>query len=355
MLFGISTAPGIWQREIDRILAGVAGTVCYIDDILAVGENESQHDERLMAVLQKLDKAGLKLKREKCEFSKSQVEYLGHVISSRGIQLSESKVAAIRDAPPPTSVTELKAFLGLLSYYRKFLPNLSSVLEPLYELLQKQRQWSWGTGQMKAFLEAKQKLLQSDFLVHYDLKKPVILCCDASPAGVGACLSHVIADGTERPIAFASRTLSQAEGKYVQLEKEAPALIFGVRQFHKYLVGRQFTLVTDRRPLLRILGPHVGVPTLAAARLQRWALILSAYDYEIQYKPGVETKEADLLSRLPIPVEVIDPNEQTFNVDYCEALPVTAAEIAKETQRDRILRRVYQDTNVVGDQMANQS
>ena len=195
----------------DRILAGAVGTVCYVDDILVVGENESNHDEILMAVLQKLDKAGLKLKREKCEFNKSQVEYLGHVISSRGIQSSESKVAAIRDAPPPTSVTELKAFLGLLSYYRKFLPNLSSVLEPLYELLQKQRQWSRGTRQMKAFLEAKQKLLQSDFLVHYDLKKAVILCCDASPAGVGVCLSHVMADGTERPIAFASRTLSQAE------------------------------------------------------------------------------------------------------------------------------------------------
>ena len=140
--------------------------------------------------------------------TKSQVDYLRHVISSRGIQLSESKVEAIRDAPPPTNVTELKAFLGLLSYYRKFLPNLNSVLEPLYELLQKQRQWSWGTRQMKTFLEAKQKLLQSDFLVHYDLKKPVILCGDASPAGVGACLSHVIADGTERPIPFASRTVS---------------------------------------------------------------------------------------------------------------------------------------------------
>ena len=152
-----------------------------------------------------------------------------------------------------------------------------------------------------------------------------------------------MADGTERPIAFASRSLSQAKGKYAQLEKEALALIFGVRRFHKYLVGRQFTLMLDHRPLLRILGPHVRVPTLAAS-LQRWVLILSAYGYEIQYKPGVENKEADLPSRLPIPVEVIDPNEQTFHVDYCEALPVTAAEIANKTQRDQILRRVYQYT-----------
>ena len=102
--------------------------------------------------------------------------------------------------------------------------------------------------------------------------------------------------------------------------------------------------MTDHRPLLRILGPHVGVSTLAAARLQRWALILSAYDYEIQYNPGIEYKEADLLSRLPVPVEVIDPNEQAFHVDSCEALLLTAVEIAKETQRDQILRRVYQYT-----------
>ena len=160
MTFGFSTAPSIWQREMEKILVGVAETECYMNDILVVGENESQHDERLMAVLQKLSKASLKLKREKCEFNKSPVEYLGDVISSRGIQPSESKVAAIRDAPLPTNVTKLKA-LGLLSYYRKFLPNPSLALEPLYELLQKQRQWSWGTKQMKAFFEAKQKLLQS--------------------------------------------------------------------------------------------------------------------------------------------------------------------------------------------------
>ena len=116
-------------------------------------------------------------------------------------------MAAIQDAPTPTNVTELKVFLGLLSYYRKYLRNLSLVLEPLYELLQKQRQWFRGTRQMKAFLETKQKLLQSDFLVHYDLKKPAILCCDASQARVGACLSHVMVDGTERPIPFACITL----------------------------------------------------------------------------------------------------------------------------------------------------
>ena len=108
--------------------------------------------------------------------------------------------------------------------------------------------------------------------------------------------------------------------------------------------GREFTVVTDHKPLLKILGPYEGVPTLAASRLQRWALILSDYKYRLQYKPGMDNKEADLLSRLPLTVQVIDPNEQIYGIDYCEQLPVTAAEVAKETQTDPVLKKVYQYT-----------
>ena len=133
-----------------------------------------------------------------------------------------------------------------------------------------------------------------------------------------------MADASVQPIAFASRTLSKAERNYAQLEREALALIFGVKQFHKYLVGRSFTLVTDHRPLLKILGPKEGVPSLAAARLQRWALILSAYNYDLEYIPGANNREADMLSRLLVPVDVIDPNEEIYDLDYCEQLPVTA-------------------------------
>ena len=186
--------------------------------------------------------------------------------------------------------------------------------------------------------------MKSDLLVHYDLGKPIKSSCDASPYGVGACLSHVMQDGTERPVAFASRTLAPAEKNYAHLEKEALALIYGVRHLHKYLMGRKFTLVADHRPLLRILGAKEGVPTLAAARLQRWALILSAYSYELEYRGGQENKKADVLSRLSIPVEVIDPNEQIFGVDYCEPLPMTAKGIAKATQLNVVPRRAYQYT-----------
>ena len=143
---------------------------------------------------------------------------------------------------------------------------------------------------------------------------------------------------------FASQTLSSEEKGYAQIMREALALIFNVCHFHKFLIGRRFTLVTDHTPLVKTLGPKQGILALAAARLQRWALILSAYEYNLEYMAGEENKEADMLSRLPMEVNVIDPNQELYHVDYCENLPVTAAEVAQETKADPILRRAYQYT-----------
>ena len=212
-------------------------------------------------------------------------------MSAEGISPSRSKMEAIQNAPESSNVAELKAFLVLLNYYEKFLPNFSSTLQPLYILLKKQQRWKWLDQQRKAFRQAKQTLVKSDLLVHYDLGKPIKFSCDASPYGVGACLSHVMEDGTDRPVEFATRTLAPAEKNYAHLEKEALVLIYGVRHFHKYLMRRKFTLVTNHRPLLRIVGAKEGVPTLAAARLQRWALILSAYSYELEYRAGRITRK----------------------------------------------------------------
>ena len=153
-----------------------------------------------------------------------------------------------------------------------------------------------------------------------------------------------MADGSLQPIAFASRTLSKVERNYAQLEREALALIFGVKQFHKYLVGRSFTLFTDHRSLLKILGPKEGVTLLAAARLQRWALILIAYIYDLKYIAGAKSREADMLLRLPVPVDVIDPNEEIYGLDYCQHLSVTAKEVTTETSHDAVLRKLYEQT-----------
>ena len=134
-------------------------------------------------------------------------------------------------------------------YYSKFLPHLASTLSPLYSLLEKQRSWSWGRAQQSALLQAKQLLISADVLTHFDPQKKLLLSCDASPYGVGAVLSHETEDGSDRPIAYVSRTLSPAEKKYAQLDKEGMAVVFGVTKFHQFLLGREFTVLSDHKPL----------------------------------------------------------------------------------------------------------
>ena len=176
-----------------------------------------------------------------------------------------------------------------MNYYSKFILNLATIIHPLNELLQTDRKWRWSEECVEAFDLVKKQLTSSQLLTHYDLSLLLHLAADASAYGVGAVISHTLPDGTERPIAFASRTLTLTEKNYAQLEKEALSLVFGVKKFHQYLYGRKFTLVTDHKPLTTILGPKAGIPSLAVARLQRWAILLSAYDYVIQYKSTNDT------------------------------------------------------------------
>ena len=173
-----------------------------------------------------------------------QVQHLGHVISRRGIQLTQEKVEAIRSAPTPTNVHQLKSFLGLLNFYSKFLPNSATRLAPLHLLLQKCQPWSWGQAQRQAFEAAKHLLTSSALLAHYSEQKKLVVACDASSYGVGAVLSHQEPDGTEKPSAYASRALAPAERRYSQLDKEALAIVFGVRKFHQYIYGRPFSILS---------------------------------------------------------------------------------------------------------------
>ena len=154
-----------------------------------------------------------------------------------GIQPTVEKVRSIKEAPRPQNLQELRAFIGLINYYSKFLPNLSSKLAPLYSLLNKGQKWHWGPQQIEAFQTAQDALQADTLLVHYDPSKPLVLACDASQYGIGAVLSHSIDDSNDRPIAYVSRTLSPAEKHYSQLEKEALAIVFAVKKFHNFIYG----------------------------------------------------------------------------------------------------------------------
>jgi len=160
-------------------------------------------------------------RKRKCQFMVPSVTYLGYIVDSEGLHPTPEKIRAITEAPSPRNVTELKSYLGLLSYYSRFLPNISTILAPLYQLLRHDAPWHWKAKQQAAFLESKQLLTSSRLLIHFNPKFEIVLACDASSYGIGAVLAHQMPDGTEQPIAFASRTLSSAEKNYSQIEKES--------------------------------------------------------------------------------------------------------------------------------------
>lgn len=229
--FGVSSAPAIFQGVMDTILAGIPGVICYMDDILSTGTNREEHLKHLEEVFRRLEKHGLRLKLDKCKFLQKSVIYLGHVIDADGRHTCPAKVEAITEAPTPTNVKELCSFLGLINYYRKFSPNLASHLEPLNALLRKGAKWKWSDSCSQAFSTAKEFLTSAPVLAHYDPSLPMKMAADASVYGVGAVISHVYPNGEEKPIAYASRTLSKAEVNYAQIEKEALARFLESRGF----------------------------------------------------------------------------------------------------------------------------
>lgn len=345
LCFGVKTAPAQFQAAMDKILTGIPHVFCYIDDILVATDSVEEHLRVLKSVFNRLAKFNVKLNGEKCLFLKPKIRYLGHILSSDGVRPIQQKVEAIQKAPRPKDVSELKSLLGAINYYGRFMPNLATLLQPLYGLLHHTAEWVWSRDCDKAFQEVKVLLTGDNVLVHFDLNKPLVLSTDASPYGLGAVLSHRLSDGSEKPIAFASRTLSQAERNYPQIEKEALAIIFGIKKFHLYLYGSKFTLVTDHQPLTRIFGPKTGIPLLAAARMQRWALVLSGYNYNIVYRTSADNANADLLSRLPVTGKVeVDPDENYVFNTVVNELPVTAKIIARDTEKDQTLVKVYEYT-----------
>ena len=195
--FGVVSAPGIFQETIERLLHGIPGVVVYIDDILISNPTEDEHLSSLEEVLKRLQNANLRAKKVKCKFLAPSVSYLGYKIDGEGLHPLPEKVKAIQDAPTPKNVTELKSYLGLLTYYGKFLPNLSTHLAPLYQLLRHNTKWKWSVAQEKAFKKSKELLVSSNLLIHFNSNFPLVLACDASQYGIGAVLAHRLPDGSE--------------------------------------------------------------------------------------------------------------------------------------------------------------
>ena len=340
--FGVASAPAVFQQLMEIVFQGAKGVVCYLDDVLVTGASEQEHIQNLEEVLRRLKQWGFRLKKAKCYLLQPSVEYLGFKVDADGLHTTTSKVEAILNSPQPTDVRQLRSFLGLVHYYGRFVPDLATITHPLNELLRKNKKWDWSDDCTKAFSKLKKELSSSSVLAHYDVSLPLKLSCDASAYGVGAVIAHIMPDNTERPIAYASRTLSSSERNYAQIEKEALGIVFGVTKFHKFLYGRKFTLVTDHKPLLTLLGPKSQIPPLAAARLQRWALILTAYNYDIQFRPSDKHGNADGLSRLPVPYKDINDTSPAtlFNILQVNTIPVNPDLLKRATAVDPVLSKV---------------
>jgi hypothetical protein len=343
LAFGVKACPGIFQRLMTSLLAGIPGVAVLIDDIIISGRTIVEMQERLKLTLEKIEQAGLRLNKKKCNFSKEKVEFLGFVIDAKGIHPSPSKIESIVNTPEPKNKRELQAFLGLYNFYERFVPRKATLLEPLHRLLDTAQAWQWTEREQHSFDTAKRLLTFDLTLIHYDVMKPLVLTCDSSEYGVGAVLSHKLEDGQEQPIAMASRTLHSHERRYSQLDKEATAIMFGITKFRNYIMGRHFHIVTDHKPLLGIFDPKKPMPSMLSPRLIRIAIALTSHDYNISYMPGSQIGSADSLSRWPQPVPE-QPEEQLREIllmaESPEDFPYNVEFIAKETKRDNILTKI---------------
>ena len=329
----------------ENVLQGIQNVIVYLDDILLSSATKSDHLKLIDQVLDRLEKAGLRARKGKCQFFVPSVTYLGHKIDAEGLHPLPDKIKAIQDAPSPTNVQELKAYLGLLTYYSRFLPNMSTVLSPLYQLLQKDVKWRWTSDENNAFLASKDLLTSSSLLVYFNPKLKLMLACDASAYGIGAVLAHKYPDGSERPIGYASHSLTKAEKNYSQIEKEGLACIFGVNKFRSYLLGHSFELITDHKPLITLFHQHKPTSSQASARIRRWSLQLATYEHTITFRGTKLHSNADALSRLPLPnttAEVPMEPELVLLLQHLGESPVNVNDIRKWTKRDPLLAQVLQ-------------
>lgn len=353
---GVKTAPAGFQQIMDTMLAGIDGVAPYIDDVIVSGPDMNSHLDTLQKVFDRIREYGFHLNINKCKFFLPEIKYLGRIINRDGVKPDPEKIQSIIQMPAPSDISTLRSYLGGINYYGKFIKHIRTLREPLDKLLKKDTKFIWSKECQKSFDKFKE-ILQSDLLLtHYDPKLDIIVAAYASNHGVGACLLHRMANGSEKAVYHVSRALTPAEQNYSQIEKEGLALIFATTKFHRMIFGRKFILQTDHKPLLSIFGSKKGIPVYTANRLQRWALQLLMYDFEIRYISTTEFGHADILSRLinktARPEEDYLIASVKLESDVCQIvneainqLPVTSNMIRQATAKDKTLKTAIKYVN----------
>lgn len=309
MPYGLTNAPATFQRLIDNVLGADLEDSCfvYLDDIIIISKNFNSHLELLHKVLDRLLSAGFTLNREKCNFCRPEIAYLGYVVDKFGLHVDPRKVEAILNVPMPGNVKEIRSFVGMASWYRRFVPNFATIIAPLCELTKKNKKFNFTPECEHAFNSIKQHLISAPILTCPDFERPFTLQTDASAYGIGAVLTQEFEDG-EKVIAFLSRSLTRQERAYTTTERECLAVIWAMEKLRPYLDGIKFTVITDHHSLLWL--DRLKNPT---GRLARWAVRMQGFNFTIIHRKGKDHVVPDFLSRAVPMLDTVDavkdPNE----------------------------------------------
>lgn len=325
--FGIRSAPEIYQRIMDTMLEGIPGCRAVMDDILIAAKNPVEHDEILTRVMQRAKSWNLKLNFEKCHIRKSEVKYVGHLVTAQGLKPDPAKIQALQEMPTPTTKEEVRRFLGFIQYLAKFIPNLSDVDAPLRKINNQDVTFFWEKEQENSFNTLKKICCEAPVLAYYDPAKSLTIQCDASSYALGAVL---LQDG--QPLAYTSRALTSTEKNYAQIEKEMLAIVHSCKKFHHYIFGRQVRVESDHKPLQSIFSkPILSAPM----RLQAMMLRLQPYDLDIQYVRGKDIPVGDALSRANLPHCEVDIQPVTVNMlEHIAIAPTRYLQFQQETARE---------------------
>ena len=340
--FGTSSASEIFQNTMQNVLSGIPGCRNISDDIIIFGGTKEEHDTTLRKVFEVTKQRNLRFTFDKCQFDQHELEFFGYIFSDRGISPSPVKVQAVKACAVPTNASEVRSFLGMIQYCSRFIPNLATISAPLRLLTRKDVPWEWTDKEQAAFDELKKLLTTNTVMGYFDPLKQTELYVDASPVGLGAILSQTTPGDNDRTIlAYASRSLTDVETRYSQIEREALGIVYGVEHFRLYLFGREFTLITDHKPLELI---YQNPKSHSSARLERLCLRLRDYQFTVRYRPGPENP-ADYLSRHPLPSDSTDTFvEEYVNFVGSSAIPVAMDidEIRNATRSDPTLQQLIE-------------
>ncbi len=349
--FGITSASEIYQREMNRILNGIQGVEVYQDDVMIHSKDEKDHDEILKRVLKRIEESGLKLNKSKCKFKQKSITFLGHIIDKEGLSAHPDKVKAILEMPPPNNVSELRSFMGMTNFMSRFVKDLSQKMEPISRLLKSDMQWVWDGPQQKAFQDVKVAISESAILAYYDPTRPTLVSSDASSYGMGGVIMQEDDDGNRRPVAFVSRTMTECEKRYAQIEKELLGVVWACERFSRYLIGLdKFRIITDHKPLVPIINKKDL--DVVPIRCQRLLIRLMRYNGVAEHVPGKSLVLADLLSRKPIQCPLSQDEDLEMEVECCIQTIVTnlpasknkLTEIVQASERDPIINKVQEMT-----------